>query len=115
MVAWVAAGEGFKVYPGAATYTPPDTEEARQANKALAPETTSTIYTTNDSDEKVVEFYKRLGKEYTIPGMPKSGKLPSGQELKHTIFCLRWSAGHTDQQELGIGARAIHRFNSHAR
>jgi hypothetical protein len=30
-----AAGQGFKVYPGATNYTPPDTEETRESAKAL--------------------------------------------------------------------------------
>ena len=78
--------QGFKTYPGATKYTPPDTEETREAKKALPPGTVSTSYLTNDSFEKVVAFYKGLGQEYTMPGMPKNRKLPSGQELKQTYF-----------------------------
>lgn len=86
LITTAAAGQTPKVYPGATKYTPPDTEETREALKALPPGTQATYYVTNDSFEKVMEFYKRLGKEYTIPGQTKGGKLPSGQELKQAIF-----------------------------
>jgi len=92
MAALVASGQGFKLYPGAAKYTPPDNEETRQAKKDLPPGTTSSIYTTNDSYENVVEFYKKVGKEYTMRGMPKSRKLPNGQELKQTFFIFDGAA-----------------------
>ena len=87
-----AAAQGFKVYPGAAKYTPPDTEETREAAKALPPGTTSTIYTTNDSFEKVAAFYKGFAKEYHMPGMRGGGKLPSGQELKATYLIFDGAA-----------------------
>ncbi len=82
----VVAGEGFKIYPGASKYTPPDSKETREALKALPPGTEATIYLTNDSFEKVVAFYKGFAKEYSMSGMPKGRKLPSGQELKQTYF-----------------------------
>jgi len=80
------AAQGFKVYPGATKYTPPDTEENREMLKAIPAGTVATAYITNDSFEKVVAFYKGLGQEYVMPGMPKNRKLPSGQELKQTYF-----------------------------
>lgn len=80
------AADGFKPYPGATKYTPPDTEETREMRKALPAGTVATIYITNDSFEKVVAFYKGLDQEYTMPGMPKNRKLPHGQELKQTYF-----------------------------
>lgn len=55
------AGGGFKPYPGAVKYTPPDTQETREAMKSLPPGTTSTTFLTNDPFEKVVAFYKDLG------------------------------------------------------
>src|SRR5579864_5638430 len=82
-------GQGFKVYPGATKYTPPDTEETRQMLKALPPGTESAIYLANDSFDKVAAFYRGIGKEYVMPampGMPKTRKLPSGQELKQAYF-----------------------------
>ncbi len=85
-VTTVMAGQGFKIYPGASKYTPPDTKETREVMKALPPGTTSTVYLSNDSFEKVVAFYKGFAREYTMPGMPKGRKLPSGQELKQTYF-----------------------------
>jgi hypothetical protein len=83
----ILAAQGFKVYPGATKYTPPDNEQTREMLKALPPGTTSTAYLSNDSFEKVVAFYKTLGTEYTMPGMPKGPrKLPSGQELRQAYF-----------------------------
>ena len=80
------AGQGFKIYPGATKYTPPDTNETREAQKALPPGTVATSYLTNDSFEKVVAFYKGFAQEYTMPGIPKGRKLPNGQELKQAYF-----------------------------
>lgn len=80
------AGQGFKIYPGATKYTPPDTEQTREAQKALPPGTVAMSYLTNDSFERVVAFYKGFAQEYTMPGMPKGRKLPNGQELKQTYF-----------------------------
>jgi hypothetical protein len=82
----VLAGQGFKIYPGASKFTPPDTKENREMLKALPPGTEATIYLTNDSFEKVAAFYKGFAREYTMPGMPKGRKLPNGQELKQTYF-----------------------------
>ena len=87
-----AAAQGFKIYPGATKYTPPDTKETREARAALPPGTTSTIYTTNDSFEKVVAFYKGFGKEYQMPGMRAGRKLPSGQELKEEYLIFDGAA-----------------------
>jgi hypothetical protein len=87
-----AAGQGFKPYPGATKYTPPDTKETREAMKALPPGTTGTTYTTNDSFEKVVAFYKGIGKEYKMPGMRGGGKLPTGQEMKQTFLIFDGAA-----------------------
>ncbi len=85
-VTTVVAAQGFKVYPGASKYTPPDTKETREVAKALPPGTEATVYLTNDSFEKVAAFYKGFASEYTMPYMPKGRKLPSGQELKQTYF-----------------------------
>ena len=85
-VTTLAAGQGFKIYPGASKYTPPDTKETREAMQYLPPGTEASFYLTNDSFEKVVAFYKGFATEYTMPGMPKGRKLPSGQELKQTYF-----------------------------
>jgi len=85
-VTTVVAGQGFKIYPGATKYTPPDTKETREVMKALPPGTKATAYLTNDSFEKVVTFYKGFATEYSMPGIPKGRKLPNGQELKQTYF-----------------------------
>lgn len=78
-----AAGQGFRLYRGATKYNPPDTKEARLALQPLLPGTTITTYTTADSFEKVVEFYKGFAKDYKTPGA--HGKLPNGQEIKKDI------------------------------
>jgi len=85
-VTTLAAGQGFKIYPGASKYTPPDTKETREAMQYLPPGTEATVYLSNDSFEKVAAFYKGFAREYTMPGIPKGRKLPTGQELKQTYF-----------------------------
>jgi hypothetical protein len=78
--------QGFKIYPGATVYTPPDTEENREMKEALPRGTVATSYVTNDSFEKVAAFYKGFAQEYAMPGMPKGRKLQNGQELKQAYF-----------------------------
>jgi len=90
-----AAGQGFKPYPGATKYTPPDTKENREMMKAMPPGTTSTAYITKDAYEKVVAFYKGSAKEYKMPGMPANRKLPSGQEMKQTFLIFDGAADIT--------------------
>jgi hypothetical protein len=90
-----AAGQGFKLYPGANKYTPPDTEENREIMKALPPGTTATAYTTKDSFDKVLAFYKGIAKEYKMPGMHPGGKLPTGQEMKMTFLIFDGAADIT--------------------
>ena len=77
------AGQGFKVYPGAKKL-PPAQAEAAPGSTAAGAETNS--YLTDDTFEKVVAFYKALGKESSLPFMKKAQKLPNGQELKRTWF-----------------------------
>jgi hypothetical protein len=86
LMAIAASGQTAKVYPGASKFTPPDTAENRAALKAMPAGTQAAYYITKDSFEKVVEFYKGLGKEYSMPYQKKGGKLPSGQELKQAYF-----------------------------
>ncbi len=85
------AAQGFKPYPGASKYTPPDTPENREMMKAIPPGTTASYYTTSDSFDKVVAFYKSVGKEYRMPHMP-GGKLPNGQDLKMTFIIFDGAA-----------------------
>ena len=85
-VATDVSGQGFRVYPAATRFTPPDTERTREAMKALPPDTEASYYLTNDAFEKVVAFYKDIGKEYTMPYPKKGAKLPNGQELKEAYF-----------------------------
>ena len=81
----------FKPYPGA-KIDEKATQEANQsaAGSKLGKSPTSTIYTTNDSFEKVFDFYKGMTKEYKMPHQKegKVKKLPSGQELKEAYFIL---------------------------
>lgn len=91
-VAAIAAAQSAKVYPAATKYTPPDTQEARDALKALPPGTQGYYYTTDDSFEKVVAFYKGIAKEYTLPGQGKTRKLPDGRELKQAFFIFDGAA-----------------------
>ncbi len=88
-LAAAAAAQASKPYPGATKYTPPDTDETRQAAKALPPGTTSATYITNDSFDKVVAFYKALGKQYNISYRPK---LPNGQEMQQTFILFDGAA-----------------------
>ena len=85
-VTTVVVGQGFKVYPGATKYSPPETEETRAVLKALPAGSQVAYYLTNDSFEKVVAFYKSFAKEYAIPGRKSAGKLPDGQEIKQDFF-----------------------------
>jgi hypothetical protein len=87
-----AAAQAFKPYPGASKYTPPDTNETRQAMKNVPAGTTNTIYTTNDSFEKVVAFYKAFAKQYDMPNRRGGGKLPNGQEIQQTFMLFDGAA-----------------------
>jgi hypothetical protein len=83
-----AAAQGFKPYPGATKYTPPDTSENREAMKAQPPGTTTTAYLTNDSYDKVVAFYKTFAKQYDMPRRhgATGPRLPNGQEIQQTFM-----------------------------
>lgn len=86
------AAQTFKVYPGATKSTAPDNKESKEAAKSLPPGTEGSVYFTSDSFEKVVAFYKGFAKEYTMPGMKKGGKLPSGQEMMSAFFIFDGAA-----------------------
>jgi hypothetical protein len=77
----------FKVYPGAKLDEKLTKESAQQAAQAGV-KTKPSIYFTGDSFEKVVAFYKGVGKEYVMPYQKpgKVEKLPSGKELKAAFF-----------------------------
>ena len=92
LVAMAAVGQAPKIYPGAKKYTPPETEETKEAEKAMPPGMQSTIYLTDDGYQKVATFYRGAGKEYTMPGMAKGAKLPSGQEMQQSFFLLDGAA-----------------------
>jgi hypothetical protein len=78
-----AAGQGFKLYPGATKS--PDTKVPQEVMKSLPPGTTTATYLTKESFEKVVAFYKGFAKEYRMPGMPGGVKLPTGQEMQQSF------------------------------
>lgn len=86
------AGQGFKVYPGAKKLVSPDTKESKEAMDALPPGTTIDSYLTDDSFEKVVAFYKGIGKEAPPSFIKKSEKLPNGQQLTRTWFVFDGAA-----------------------
>jgi len=80
--------QAFKVYPGATKLA----KESEEATKLLAGSGEGSIYTTTDSYEKVIAFYKGFAKEHPLPGMPKGTKLPSGQELVSAYFIFDGAA-----------------------
>jgi len=90
-----AAAQGFKPYPGATRYTPPDNEQTRNALKDLPPGATAASYTTPDSFEKVVAFYKGFAKQYDMPHQRAGAKLANGQELQQTFFIFDGAADIT--------------------
>jgi hypothetical protein len=81
----VFAGE-CKVYPGA-KIEEQATEEANQPlPDAKAPKTT--VYTSSDSFDAVVSFYRNVAKEYVMPDQKEAEEkhLPSGEVLKEAYF-----------------------------
>jgi hypothetical protein len=86
LMAGAGAAE-FKPYPGAVKYTPPETEANQRFTNALRPGLTITAYFSNDSFEKVVAFYKGLGREYTDARM-KPGRLANGEEVRKAFLIL---------------------------
>jgi len=79
------AGE-FKPYPGSVL-----DQKATESAKAMADQSgvegvMGAVYTTEDPIEKVKAFYKDLAKEYEMPGIGKTRKLSSGQELRQIFF-----------------------------
>jgi hypothetical protein len=87
-----AATKGeFKPYPGATAYTPPETEETKQFVSQLRPGTTITAYFTNDPFDKVVAFYRGIGKEYTRSKV-KPARLPNGQPIQKAFLIFDGAA-----------------------
>lgn len=77
-----AGAQGFKAYPGATKLE----KESAEATKLMTSAGEASVYTTNDSYDKVAAFYGAFAKEYTLKSMKKAGKLPSGAELQSTFF-----------------------------
>ncbi len=79
------AGE-FKPYPGSVL-----DQKATEKAKIMAAQSgvegvMGTVYTTEDPIEKVEAFYRNLAKEYEMPGIGKTRKLSTGQELRQIFF-----------------------------
>ena len=72
--------QDFKPYAGSKL----DEKGSREAS-AAAPGKQSEVYTTGDSFDKVLAFYKGLYKEFAMRGGPK---LPSGQPIQWAFFIL---------------------------
>jgi hypothetical protein len=92
VIFFVLPATGFsaplKVYPGAKLE---DVYEAKQSQAETKMFTSPKviIFTTSDLFENVVAFYRRVAREYRVPGMGRNPvKLPSGQELKEAYFIL---------------------------
>jgi len=82
----------FKIYPRATPYTPAETEQNRQFSSALRPGTKISAYLSSDSFEKVVAFYRGIGKEYKPNTKPVEPELPQGQHLQKTFLILDGAA-----------------------
>jgi hypothetical protein len=87
-LAAAAAAEGFKLYPGAVRYTPPDTEQNRKFTETLRPGLKIDAYFTKDPFDKVLAFYKGLGREYTNPKAQQNARLPDGQQIQRAFLIL---------------------------
>lgn len=72
MFSAVVFGEGFKVYPGA-KLDQKATDFSNERAKMSKMSSKTKVYTTNDSFEKVVSFYKGIAKEYVRPGISEKG------------------------------------------
>jgi hypothetical protein len=83
-----AAADGFKPYPGAVKYTPPVSEQNKQFADAVRPGITITAYLTTDSFDKVVNFYRAIGREHTSASRHTRETLPSGQPIRKTFLIL---------------------------
>ncbi len=85
-VAGVAAAD-FKVYPGA-KLDEKETKKQQELANAAKTGSTAKIYVTDDSFEKVKEFYSKNAKEYMMPGRQKGKveKLPSGKVIQDAFF-----------------------------
>jgi len=85
-VTTLVAAQGFKVYPGAKKLISPETKESKEAMASMPPGTEINSYLTDDSFDKVVAFYRGVGRESSFPFVKKNEKLPNGQEIKRTWF-----------------------------
>jgi hypothetical protein len=98
IIASVLAG-GSKPYPGAKV-DDKATKTATTMIGYMAPEGVpmkATVYMTTDSYEKVLQFYKALGKQLTMQGGEKMPvrKLPSGQVIKEAYVIFDGAADIT--------------------
>jgi hypothetical protein len=90
-----AGAAPFKPYPGAqiddrtTRLINPRAEESRASRSR-----TTTIYITTDSYDKVLAFYRRLGREFVLPGgLGRPTGLPEGKKLRQTYIILDAARG----------------------
>lgn len=76
---------GFQVYPGAKLEDVYESGQPGPGTK-MTQGPKVVVFTTSDSFESVVIFYRGLGREYRVPGGGKPMKLPSGREFKEAYF-----------------------------
>ncbi len=76
-IAMLVAAKTLSIYPGATKLPPPDPKD-------LIPGEHFDSYLTSDPFEKVVAYYKTLGKESVPSFLKKTQKLPNGLELRNT-------------------------------
>ena len=101
-----SAGGAFKLYPGATRYTPPETEQTKLFESSLLAGTTITAYFTDDPFDKVLAFYRGIGKEYRSPHM-KREKLPDGEPIQRAFVIFD---GAADLSRSTSWARIQHPF-----
>jgi hypothetical protein len=96
----------FKLYPGATRYTPPETEQTKLFESSLPAGTTITAYFTDDPFDKVVAFYRGIGKEYR-PQHMKRERLPDGKPIQRAFVIFD---GAADLRRSTSWARIQHPF-----
>lgn len=78
----------FQRYPG--SHIDEHTTELvnrRNAAKAGEAASTTTIYVTTDSYEKVLAWYRKFGREFVMPGgLGQPTDLPEGKKLRQTYY-----------------------------
>ncbi len=112
----------FNVYPGARLEDVYDASQPDTGGKmSKAPKVI--VFTTGDSFESVVSFYRGIGREYRVSGgTGKPMKLPSGQEFREAYFIfdnaidlstskhwVRIQRPYLGREQTGVNFQGIHR------